>query len=96
MELTTCHNGLYLSKDSDVRVSCQTTLHQSLRRIISFDWVFGGVLSRLSLGVGLCRPSDWARRHVSPIKAQEASAFISLRRTKQVKRRAWIESNEGL
>lgn len=86
----------HLSKESDVKVSCHTTLHHNLLRTISFDWVFGGVQSRLSLRGVLCRPSDWARRQVNPISAHDASAFMSFRRTKHVRRRAWMESKEGL
>lgn len=89
-------SSAYRSKESEVSVSCQTQVHQSLRRIISLGFALGCALSRPSYVLGRCRPRDCARRHVSPVNAHEASAFISLSSTKLVSRRAWIESKDGL
>lgn len=93
------HRGVffYRSNESDVRVSCQTHVHQSLLRIICFVLASGGRPLRPSEGVvARCRPKDCAKRHVSPVNAQDASAFISLSRTKLVRSKAWMESKEGL
>lgn len=85
-----------LSKESEVRVSCQTQVHQSLRLIISRDLTSGDALSLPSDGVGRCSPRDCARRQVRPVSAHEASAFMSLSKTKLVRSKACIESKDGL
>ena len=77
-------------------VSCQTQVHHSLRRMASLARASGGAFSRPSYEAGRCSPSDCARRQVNPVNAQDASAFISLRSTKLVRRRACMESKEGL
>lgn len=84
----------YRSKDRDVRVSCQRQVHQSFRRDISLLTTSGGW--RWSIGCARCSPRDCANLQVRPSSAHEASAFMSLRRTKLVMSSACIESRLGL
>lgn len=86
----------YRSNERDVSVSCQTQVHHNFRRMNSFLLTSGGRVSRFSRVVVRCSPNDCASRHVNPVNAHDASAFMSFKRTKLVSRRAWIESNDGL
>lgn len=96
------------SKDRDSKLSCHTMVH--LRDISHWrrKWGLGNYQSfRLgrSLAAGivirafscgsLCNPRAWASLHVRPIKAQDASAFISFARTKPNIRSACSDSREG-
>lgn len=66
--------------------------YHSLRRIVSFLLASGSVNSLL---LSLWSPSESARRQVSPSKAQDPSAFMSLRRLNETSNKAWIESKFG-